>query len=294
MSITGGYYRNWFGNFLVTDNTAVTPADYNPYCVTAPIDPRLPGGGGYQICGLHDIKPAKFGQVNSVVTQASNFGEQRLVNDFFNVNLNARLGAGVQFGAGVDTGRTVNDLCFNVDSPGGTAGNVPAIYSAFSPTVQLPGAAITINGQAHCRVVTPFSGQTQVKVFGTYLLPKDFVVSLILQNTSGQPVVANYAVPNAIIAPALGRNLSGGARTATVPLIVPQTLFEDRFNRLDLRVGKRIRVSQRIRLQANVNFYNLLNGAAVLALNTTYGQQWLIPSAVQDGRIVQFSSSLTF
>ena len=68
-SITGGYYRNWFGNFLVTDNTLVTPADYDPYCVTAPTDSRLPNGGGYQVCGLYDIKPGKFGQVSSVVTR---------------------------------------------------------------------------------------------------------------------------------------------------------------------------------------------------------------------------------
>jgi hypothetical protein len=293
-SITGGYYRNWFGNFLVTDNTLVTPADFDPYCITAPMDARLPGGGGYQVCGLHDIRPEKFGQVNSVVTRAENFGEQRLVNDFFSVSLNARIRRDLQFGAGLDTGRTVNDLCFNVDSPGAAAGNVPAIFSAFTPAVQIPGAAITIDGKAQCRVVTPFSGQTQVKAFGTYSLPKDFVVSLILQNTSGPSVVATYAAPNAIIAPSLGRNLSGGARTATVPLIIPQTVFEDRFTRLDFRVGKQIRVNNRVRLQANADFYNLLNGAAVLALNTTYGPQWLVPSAIQDGRMVQFSGSLTF
>ena len=293
-SITGGYYRNWFGNFLVTDNTLVTPADYDPSCVTAPTDSRLPGGGGYQVCGLYDIKPGKFGQVNSVVTQSDNFGKQRLVNDYFSVSLNARLGADLQFGGGVDTGRTVNDLCFNVDSPGAAAGNLPAIYSAFGPAVQLPGAAITINGQGSCRYVTPFSAQTQVKAFGTYTLPRDFVVSVILQNTSGQPVVASYSAPNAIIAPSLGRDLSGGARTATVPLIVPQTMFEDRFNRLDLRLGKRFKVTEKVRLQANANFYNLLNGSAVLALNTTYGPQWLVPSAIQDGRMVQFSASLTF
>jgi hypothetical protein len=293
-SITGGYYRNWFGNFLVTDNTLVTPADFDSYCVTAPSDPRLPKGGGYQVCGLHDIRPEKFGQVNSIVSQSDNFGHQRLVNDFFGVSLNARLGSNLQFGGGVDAGRTVNDLCFNVDSPGAAAGNVPAIYSAFGPAVQLPGAAITINGQGNCRVVTPFKGQTQVKAFGTYTLPKEFVVSLILQNTSGQPVVAIYSAPTAIIASSLGRNLLGGARTATVPLIVPQTVFEDRFNRLDLRVGKRIRITQDVRLQANVNFYNLLNGAAVLALNTTYGPNWLVPSAIQDGRMIQFSTSVTF
>ena len=169
-SITGGYYRNWFGNFLVTDNTLVTPADFDPYCITAPADARLPGGGGYQVCGLYDIKPEKFGQVNSVVTRAQQFGKQRLINDFFSVSLNARLRSDLQFGAGVDTGRTVNDLCFNVDSPGAAAGNVPAIFSAFTPAVQIPGAAITIDGKEQCRVVTPFSGQTQFKAFGTYLV----------------------------------------------------------------------------------------------------------------------------
>ena len=74
LSVTGGYYHNWDGNYRVTDNAAVADADYSPYCITAPSDPRLPGGGGYQVCGLYDINPDKFGQVSNVVTQASNFG----------------------------------------------------------------------------------------------------------------------------------------------------------------------------------------------------------------------------
>ncbi len=69
MSITGGYYRSWAANFRVTDNLAVTPADHDPYCITAPNDPRLPGGGGYEACGLYDISPAKFGQVNNLSHQ---------------------------------------------------------------------------------------------------------------------------------------------------------------------------------------------------------------------------------
>ena len=85
VSITGGYYRNWFGSHLVTDNTLVTPADFDPFCITAPTDSRLPGGGGYQVCGLADVAPAQFGRVNSVITQADNFGKLQRVNDFFNV-----------------------------------------------------------------------------------------------------------------------------------------------------------------------------------------------------------------
>src|SRR5207253_774873 len=97
----GGYYHNWFGNFRVTDNLSVTPADYSSYCITAPVDTRLPGGGGYQICGLADVNLNKFGQFNNVVTRASHYGDQSQVGNFFNVNANARFGSG-QFGGGVD------------------------------------------------------------------------------------------------------------------------------------------------------------------------------------------------
>ena len=33
----------------VTDNLNVGPDDLTPYFLTVPSDPRLPGGGGYQV-----------------------------------------------------------------------------------------------------------------------------------------------------------------------------------------------------------------------------------------------------
>src|SRR5206468_1649467 len=159
---------------------------FDPYCITAPSDAKLPGGGGYQVCGLYDVAPAKFGQVNTAVTQASNFGKQKLVNDFFNVSVNARLGSGLQIGGGVDTGRTVSDACFNVDSPGAVASSLLPVQGGagvFNPAT--PSTATTVNGQQTCRVVNPFKGQTQLKAFGSYPFPHDVVVSLIVQNISG-------------------------------------------------------------------------------------------------------------
>ena len=38
--VNAGYFRTWYGNFMVTDNLRVTPADYSPYCVTVPTDDR--------------------------------------------------------------------------------------------------------------------------------------------------------------------------------------------------------------------------------------------------------------
>jgi hypothetical protein len=284
VSVNGGYYRNWYGNFIVTDNVSVSPADYTPYCITAPVDARLPNGGGYQVCGLYDLSPAKFGVVNNRVTQASHFGKQQLVNDFFNLTLNTRLGSGVQFGGGVDTGRTVSDNCFVVDSP---------------------------QQMLNCRIVTPFEGQTQVKLFGSYPLPGDFVVGGIFQNMSGPDIEADYAASTAEIAPSLGRNLAAcGTRvpctsTATVPLIVPQTLFEGRISRLDLRLTKRISLPRQLRLLANVDIYNAFNASSILQLAAgtagsqgrggyTYGPRWLLPSLILEGRVIQFSAQLNF
>ena len=54
VSVNAAYYRRWYRNLLVTDNQALEPTDYSPYSVPAPVDPRLPGGGGYTVSGLYE------------------------------------------------------------------------------------------------------------------------------------------------------------------------------------------------------------------------------------------------
>ena len=219
------------------------------------------------------------------------------------MTINARLAGGVIVGGGVDLGRSVNDACFNVDSPGAVAASLPGNLAAGGAgllSIPTPFTATTINGEKICRIVTPFAGQTQLKAFFTYPLPYNFVVSAIWQNISGPTITASYAATNAQIAPSLGRNLAAcrGAAvctsTATVPLIAPQTMFDDRLTRLDLRLGKRFVLTDRMRLQGNFNIYNIFNGSASSTLNTNYGPLWLQPSLLQDGRMMQFSASLTF
>lgn len=267
MSATAGYYRNWYDNFRVTDNLEVAPADYRTYCVTAPADRRLPGGGGYEVCGLHDINADKFGRANNLVRPASDFGKQTQVSDFVTFHVEARLPSGARFSGGIDTGRTVTDNCFVVDSP-----------------QQL----------VNCHVSPPLSANTQVKLNGSYPLPGDVFVSAVFQNLPGPAYTADYAAPVAAIAPSLGRVLSGNARTATVPLLAPQTRFEERTSRLDLRVAKSVRVGQRVRVQANLDLYNALNSSSILALTNAYGARWLVPTLILEPRILQLSAQVNF
>jgi hypothetical protein len=294
VSLKGGWYRNWtsqFGEILtgnngggwptgVTDNLAVTPADFQPYCITAPVDARLPGGGGYQVCGLYDVVPALFGQGLEVITRASNYGDGKSrVSNFFTGSISTRLGAGIELGGSLDTGRIVEDNCFLVDSP---------------------------QSLLNCRTVAPYKSQTQVKAYWSLPLPAAFVVSGVLQNLSGSQYQANYNAPNSQIAPSLGRNLAAcGTRTvctatATVPLIPPMTQFEPRRTQVDLRLTKVFTLSTRTRLRANLDLYNLFNDGSVVTINNNYGSSWLQPiggvfsAGIADGRLLQLGGQFTF
>jgi hypothetical protein len=244
------------------------------------VDARLPGGGGgYQVCGLYDVAPAKFGQGQLEVSRPSNYRNvdggtgKSLHSDFFTASVTTRFGQGIEFGGSLDTGRTVANNCFVADTP-----------------QQL----------LNCHVVTPFKAQTQIKLYGSYPLPGGFAVSSVLQNVSGVEVEANYAVPNAQVAPSLGRNLAAcGMQTlctasVTVPLVPPQTLFDPRRTLLDLRVSKLFSVGSRMRLRANFDIYNLLNDSSTLTINNTYGATWLKALGLVDGRLIQMGGQLTF
>jgi len=280
VGVTGGYYFNNGGYFRyafgspfsskerVTDNLAVTQADYTPYCITAPKDPLLPGGGGYPVCNLADINPGKYGQVQNYITAASNFGTFHTRNDFVGITLDARLPHSIRLNGGFDTGRSVQDRCFIVDSP---------------------------QELLNCRVVTPFGAQTQYKANGVFPLKYDFMTSFAWQNVSGPSYGANYAASNADIIPSLGRPLSGGIATPAVaiPLVAPETLFENRITRLDVRLSKIFKFS-RYRFQANLDAYNVLNSNAIRAVNSTYGAAWRTPTQILDPRLIQLGGTLNF
>jgi len=292
---TGGYYRNTDSVQRVTDNLAVGPEDFDNFCVTAPKDPRLPDGGGYQICGLSNVKPQKFGQSQVLVEPVSKFGKDTRRNHFFGFGLNARLAKGIRVGGGFDAGRSIKDQCFVVDSPGLTTYSIATAGGAgILGGVWGPQTATTINGAHTCRVVTPISGLAMLKLNGSVPLPMNFVASAIFQDQAGPAIDAIYAATNAEVAPSLGRNLAGNARTVNVPLIVPNTMYEGRIRRLDLRLTKIFQVGPRVRLQANLDAYNALNSSAIQNINTAYGPSWLTPTQILDPRILQISGQLTF
>jgi hypothetical protein len=261
------YHRRWFGNFTATDNVLVAPTDYDTYSIVAPLDPRLPDGGGYTISDLWDIKPTKFGQSDEVVSPASDYGKRISYWHGVDLNVSGRMRNGLSFQGGTSTGRAVTDTC------------------DVTPKLDNPS-------QRFCRVVAPFA--TQFKGLMSYTIPKITVqVSSTIQSLPGASLAANMVVPASQITPSLGRPLSGSATSVTVNLIAPQTVFGERINQVDFRVAKILRFG-RSRAQIGVDLFNVMNSNVAQGYLQTYGSTWLRPTSVMDARFARISGQIDF
>jgi hypothetical protein len=272
--VTIGYYRTWFGNLRTNDNAAVGPTDYDEYCITTPADPRLPGGGGQQLCGLYDVRPAKFGLVDTVVTNSNKFGSRVQQFDGIDYGVNAKFPNGALIQGGIATGRTLIDDCEQeVDAPARPG------YCRNSPGWWAQGG--------------------QVKVSGIHPLPWGFQTSAVYQNLAGPAISANYLVGNNAIAPSLGRNLSACAgrvpctASVTVPIVEPNSMFEKRINQLDWRLTKAFRVKG-ARVQGMFDIYNLFNASPVLGIIPTYGPRWQAPSSILSARLFKIGAQVDY
>ena len=109
-SATLSYSRRWFHGFTVADNLALQPSDLTPFSVVAPVDPRLPGGGGYVVSGLYDVVPGKAGQVSNLIAGSRNYGRWYQYFNGIDATLNLRAGGFTVIG-GTSTGQTMADNC---------------------------------------------------------------------------------------------------------------------------------------------------------------------------------------
>lgn len=265
VGVNVGYFRTWYGNLTLSDNLLVTPADFDQFCITTPVDPRLPGSGN-QICGLYDVKPAKFAQVNTLQSLA---GDRRTrVFNGVDVIMRARFRERGLLEGGVAMGKTVIDDCgAAVDSP---------------------------QALRFCRQIKGWADDMRVKIHGAYPLPWDFMASANFQSVPGIPITATYVATGAEIAQSLGRNPSAGARaTSTIELIAPNTLFEERTPLLDLRFSRLFRMG-RGKLTGNFDISNVFNASTLQGININYGPQWLNGLNAMGGRLLKFGMEFDF
>ncbi|HEU4690746.1 MAG TPA: TonB-dependent receptor [Vicinamibacterales bacterium] len=298
VGLTVGYVRRWFGNFYTADNTQTTAADYTPFSIPIPVDPRLPGGGGGTVSGLYNLVPGKVGQEVMSQQLASNFGEMIENWHGLDLSLNARLRNGLTLQGGTSTGRRMQDNC-------AIRAVLPETYSWDNTVAVQTTRVTTTTGSTatsglqnySCRVVEPM--QTSFRGLASYVIPKvDVQVSGTWRSDPGNELRADYVVTNAIASPSLGRNLSSG--NVTVNLIPRGTVYGARVNNVDLRIAKILRL-RGTRMQFGADVYNLLNTDVVTGYNNGYSAPtptresiWLTPTAILPARYVRLNMQLDF
>jgi len=185
-------------------------------------------------------------------------------------SVNARLQKGIRLQGGVSTGRTTTDNCDLLDNP--ELGVNPSLRNCHNQAAFL----------------------TQVKVLGTYLVPKvDINAAATFQSTPGTLLAANrnYTGTNAdVIWQGTPRAFS--ATTTTINLLDPGDIYADRVNQFDLRFGRAFRFGPR-RATVNLDVYNLFNANPIMQENSNYAV-WRTPQRIMDARLFKISGQLDF
>ena len=272
------------------DNRALQPSDLTPFSIMAPVDPRLPDGGGYVISGLYDVVPEKSGVVDNLVADSTPYGKWYQYFNGVDLTVRVRSVKGLTVAGGTSTGQTVADNC-------AVRAHLPELATTTTGTsafgAGLAGSAVT-PVSPYCHVA--FGVLTQLRGFSSYDVPRiDMQLAVVFQTKPGPILTANYAVPNSAVVPSLGRNLSGDAANVTVNLVAPGTMYGDRINQLDFRVAKTLRF-RRVRMLLAIDTYNALNSSAVLSPNPAFvpGGTWLQPMAIMTPRLVKITSEVNF
>lgn len=263
LSASVGYFRRVNGNFFVTDNEALTAANYTQYSVTVPNDSRLPNAG-QTITGLYDQNAIVVNR--NVVKASSVFGKQQQHWDGVDVTVDARLENGVFVQGGVSTGKTMTDNCDIVD-------DAPELLGAQSASF--------------CHQETSYL--PQYKALASYQLPWYGVrVSGTFQSLPGPQIVANriYNNGNRLTDTTLGRAFT--FNQANVNVIEPGTQYGDRLNQFDLRFTKVLDVGSS-RIDLNVDIYNAFNSDAVITELGSFGPVWRLPLTVIQPRFVKLA-----
>jgi len=291
MSVDVDVFRRSYGNFTTSDNPLTTPANYDSFSVKVPNDPNLPLAG--QTLTFLDPNPS----VSSLVTTnqvylSDRFGKQTEVWTGYDISAAYRLRDGLSFQGGMGAIKERVDNCEVV-------AKVP---EAAVPTVTPTGLPPTIGGPLgvpFCSQETPMI--LQWKGLASYTIPKiDLLVAGTFQNSVGPQLAATLVVQGGAgtpVAAELGHVLSTG--TATVNIIAPGTVYGERLNQIDLRVGKVFRFAGSRRLVGSVDIYNAFNGNSVLRQSAAYptsatSSPWGVPQLVQQARLFKFTLTANF
>jgi hypothetical protein len=297
VSVTAGWFHRDFKNLYRRTLTQQTFADYTPFTLYSPID-------GSAITYYNVSNAARV----RTATRDETAPDRKMWYDGIESSFNARLPHGITMFGGLAADKVIAQVCDEASNPNlllycdqtksgipwrtqfKWAGTVPVAYgiqASFS-FQSLPGYRY---GTAAQYALTGNSGPSGIT---TSAAPNGAgTVWLITPTTTysaSHPCVAQgTCVAGARVDP--GMTVS----SLSVPLVPPGTEFGDRINQLDLNVARTFRVG-RMSFQPKIDFFNVLNVAPVITVNTmNYGTAaYDRPTSVLTGRVFQLGAIVKF
>jgi hypothetical protein len=267
------WFRGNFHNLTNTINRSYTHADYTPYTVYNP----LTGDPIEVFARTLETRPTR---------NLDTFDPERTREyESFNVGFNARIAGASLFG-GLAVERQLDVACTAPDDP-----NVPTATGVVN-------AAFCDDRENDVPYRKGF------KLSGSVPLPWGFTVSGVFQSNHGQAssrtlaatrgstrYPANCPAPcpaGQIILPA---NVFGQS-SLTINLVDGDTVYTDRINQLDLRVGRTFRYA-RVSITPSLEVFNVNNSDAIISYASTNalnaGSSFLRPNSIMQGRMIGFN-----
>jgi hypothetical protein len=289
VSINGGYFRRYFENDTFTDDLRFDANSYDYFCVNAPSDPDLPGGGGYKVCGIPDYKSTtNIAQAaNSLIRFTDDYGKVTNMFEGYDVNIEARFRSGAFLKGGLVAAARTFDNCALA-----AAGIEYANFEKYE------------DGSSQCH--REYGFRPDAKLSGSYPLPLGLMLAGVYQFTrgvqaggaGGTSVLANWTVTNALVQPFLGRNFNGGVASRGVQLIREGLEYgEHNLHQLDLKLSKRFNMD-RYRVRLDFDVYNIFNSSWPYTVNTNYStaatSNWLRPTNVTTQRFFKLGGQFSF
>jgi len=292
-------HRVFEGFFVTTDLNkhaggvlGGSPAgSYETYTLTAPVDSRLPDGGGYPITVYAPTAAANAIAAKPYLVRESDLGAERDSHwDGVEFNINARLRGGLVTQFGTSTGRGVVNTCDTI--------------TLYAPTTATNTGSAGPDPRG-CNNTEPF--QTQIRGLASYTVPKiDVLVSATVRSTANSLVNATWQVPNSVVQSALGHLPPGATATGTTTIALTDNANRlyvgDRRTTVDMRFAKVLRFAQ-TRTDIGVDLNNLFNTNYPTTYNGTYIYNtdntprpggFLAPTAIYNPRFVRLNFTVNF
>jgi hypothetical protein len=96
------------------------------------------------------------------------------------------------------------------------------------------------------------------------------------------------ATATSALGQSLGRGIASGGATQTINVLPPDTLFGDRVNDLDLRIGKIVKFKG-TRANVALDIVNALNSDAILTYNALQSATWPTATGLLQARLYRLS-----